>query len=98
MNRIWRTHLPSRTARLPLIAGLLLVLLMAVMAMAACGGEEQPAAGQSAAGGEPVVEAVPGGQPCPVLAGHKRRVRTPGVPPRSRRQRQPQHPNRRGES
>ncbi len=61
MNRIWRTHLLSKGARLPYIAGLLLALLFSVILLAGCGNDEQPqAAGQ--AGGEPLVEAVPGGQ------------------------------------
>ena len=60
MTRIWRTQLLSRTAFLPLIAGLLLVMLLA-----ACGNDAQPAADEAAAGqtpGEPVVQAVQGGQ------------------------------------
>jgi arabinogalactan oligomer/maltooligosaccharide transport system substrate-binding protein len=55
MNRIWRTRRSYRATWLPLIAGLLLVSVLA-----ACGNEEQPAADQAA--GDPVVEAAAGGQ------------------------------------
>ena len=59
MNRIWRTNLLRRAAILPLVAILLLVMLLA-----ACGNDEQPAnqAPANQAGGEPVVQAVQGGQ------------------------------------
>ena len=63
MNRIRRTYLLPKAALLPLIAALLLVLLLA-----GCGNDQQPhnqaAAAQAAgqAGGEPLVEAVQGGQ------------------------------------
>ena len=59
MNRIWRTNLLRRAAVLPFVAVLLLVMLLA-----ACGNDEQPAnqAPANQAGGEPVVQAMQGGQ------------------------------------
>jgi maltose-binding protein MalE len=57
MMRTWRN------TWLPLLAGLLLVLFLG-----ACGGDEQPAA-PAAAGGEPVVEAVQGGEGSGAAAG-----------------------------
>jgi arabinogalactan oligomer / maltooligosaccharide transport system substrate-binding protein len=58
MKQIWRTRLSSRAAWLPIIAGLILVFVLA-----ACGNDEQPGAEQVP--GEPVVE---GGQTAAVGA------------------------------
>lgn len=66
MNRIWRTCWSYRAAWLPLIAGLLLVFVLA-----ACGNEEQPAADQATnqAAGEPLVEPLVKGVPGDQAAG-----------------------------
>ena len=55
MTRIWRTRWSHKAAWLPMIAGLMLVFVLA-----ACGNEEQPTAEPTA--GEPRVEAVQGDQ------------------------------------
>jgi arabinogalactan oligomer / maltooligosaccharide transport system substrate-binding protein len=55
MKQIWRTRLSSRAAWLPMIAGLILVFVLA-----ACGNDEQP--GTEQVPGEPVVEDVQGSQ------------------------------------